>query len=70
MSNLPKAVFINEEGPREGFQIEKGNIPTARKIELIEDVEDLGAASTETLGAPGNQLEFGVIARPLGLDSE
>jgi hypothetical protein len=41
-----------------------------RKVELIEDVEDLGAASTETLGAPGNQLEFGVIARPLGLDSE
>ena len=41
-----------------------------RKIELIEAVEDLGAASTETLGAPGIQLEFGVIARPLGLESE
>ena len=42
MSNLPKAVFINEEGPREGFQIEKGNIPTARKIELIDELSDTG----------------------------
>jgi len=41
-----------------------------RKIDQIDDVEDLGVASTETLGAPGNQLEFGVIARPLGLESE
>jgi hydroxymethylglutaryl-CoA lyase len=36
MSDLPKFVHINEEGPREGFQFEKGVIPTARKIELID----------------------------------
>ena len=35
MASLPTRVQINEEGPREGFQIEKGTIPTARKIELI-----------------------------------
>jgi hydroxymethylglutaryl-CoA lyase len=36
MSDLPAAVHINEEGPREGFQIEKGPIPTMRKIALID----------------------------------
>ena len=36
MPSLPKRVHIAEEGPREGFQIEKGPIPTARKIELID----------------------------------
>lgn len=35
-----------------------------------EQIEDLGTASVETLGAPGNQLEFGVIARPLGIEAE
>ena len=36
MSDLPRSIRINEEGPREGFQIEKGPIATARKIELID----------------------------------
>lgn len=35
-SNFPNLVHIKEEGPREGFQYEKGHIPTARKIELID----------------------------------
>jgi hydroxymethylglutaryl-CoA lyase len=35
VSDLPKRIHIQEEGPREGFQFEKGAIPTARKIELI-----------------------------------
>jgi len=35
MSDLPAAVEIREEGPREGFQIEPGPIPTRRKVELI-----------------------------------
>ena len=30
MADLPKTVHIKEEGPREGFQIEKGPISTAR----------------------------------------
>ena len=42
MADLPKSVRINEEGPREGFQIEKGPIPTARKIELIEALSRTG----------------------------
>ena len=42
MSDLPKSVHINEEGPREGFQIEKGPIPTARKIELIDALSETG----------------------------
>jgi hydroxymethylglutaryl-CoA lyase len=35
-------VHITEEGPREGFQIEKGPIPTARKIELIDALSQTG----------------------------
>ena len=42
MSDLPRSVTINEEGPREGFQIEKGSISTARKIELIEALAETG----------------------------
>ena len=30
MSDLPKRIEIDEEGPREGFQIEKGPISTER----------------------------------------
>jgi hydroxymethylglutaryl-CoA lyase len=42
MSDLPKSVRINEEGPREGFQFEKGPIATARKIELIDSLSKTG----------------------------
>jgi hydroxymethylglutaryl-CoA lyase len=42
MADLPKEVLINEEGPREGFQFEKGPIPTARKIELIDALSKTG----------------------------
>jgi hydroxymethylglutaryl-CoA lyase len=42
MSDLPGAVRISEEGPREGFQIEKGPIATARKIELIDALSQTG----------------------------
>jgi hydroxymethylglutaryl-CoA lyase len=42
MSDLPKRVRILEEGPREGFQIEKGPIPTARKIALIDSLSETG----------------------------
>ncbi len=42
MSDLPKSVSISEEGPREGFQIEPGPIPTARKIELIDALSETG----------------------------
>lgn len=42
MSDLPSTVWINEEGPREGFQIEKGPIATERKIELIDSLSETG----------------------------
>jgi isopropylmalate/homocitrate/citramalate synthase len=42
MSDLPKHVHIQEEGPREGFQIEPGPIPTAGKIRLIEALAETG----------------------------
>ncbi len=42
MSDIPAAVHINEEGPREGFQIEKGPIPTTRKIALIDALSGTG----------------------------
>jgi hydroxymethylglutaryl-CoA lyase len=42
MSDIPSTVRISEEGPREGFQIEKGPIPTARKIELIDALSKTG----------------------------
>lgn len=49
MSNLPKSVRINEEGPREGFQIERGAIPTARKIELIDSLSETGLKQIQTV---------------------
>ena len=42
MSDMPKFVDINEEGPREGFQFEKGAISTVRKIELIDALSQTG----------------------------
>ena len=42
MPNVPSAVSITEEGPREGFQFERGAIPTARKIELIDALSGTG----------------------------
>lgn len=42
MSDMPKRVRILEEGPREGMQIEKGAIPTQRKIDLIDSLSETG----------------------------
>ncbi|MBL6456847.1 hydroxymethylglutaryl-CoA lyase [Belnapia sp. T6] len=42
MADLPQHVDIHEEGPREGFQIEPGPIPTAEKVALIEALSDTG----------------------------
>jgi len=42
MSDLPTSVEIREEGPREGFQIEPGPIPTERKVALIEALAATG----------------------------
>ncbi|MBM9594715.1 hydroxymethylglutaryl-CoA lyase [Roseitranquillus sediminis] len=48
MADLPKFVQINEEGPREGFQIEKGPISTRRKIELIDALSETGLNHIQT----------------------
>jgi hydroxymethylglutaryl-CoA lyase len=42
MAMLPTSIRIKEEGPREGFQFEKGPIATARKIELIDALARTG----------------------------
>lgn len=42
MSDLPTVVHLTEEGPREGFQIERHVIPTARKVELIDALANTG----------------------------
>lgn len=42
MTKFPKRVEMKEEGPREGFQIEKNPIPTARKIEFIDALSQTG----------------------------
>jgi hydroxymethylglutaryl-CoA lyase len=42
MTDLPSRIDVNEEGPREGFQIEPGPISTADKIALIEALAETG----------------------------
>lgn len=49
MADLPKSIRINEEGPREGFQFEKGPISTARKIELIDSLSKTGLKHIQTV---------------------
>ena len=45
--NLPKSVRIVDVGPRDGLQNEKGEVPTAVKLELIERLADAGIRSIE-----------------------
>ncbi len=42
MADWPKSVHIHEEGPREGFQYEKGPISTDAKVELIDALSETG----------------------------
>jgi len=42
VSDFPKSISIEEDGPREGFQVEKTLIPTAQKIELIDALSNTG----------------------------
>jgi hydroxymethylglutaryl-CoA lyase len=42
VADFPSSIRINEEGPREGFQIETGAITTERKIELIDALSGTG----------------------------
>jgi hydroxymethylglutaryl-CoA lyase len=47
MNRLPASVRIVEVGPRDGLQNEKGEVPTAVKLELIERLSDAGLQAIE-----------------------
>ncbi len=49
MPKLPASIEIVEEGPREGFQIEKGPITTARKIELVDALSATGLKTIQVV---------------------
>jgi hydroxymethylglutaryl-CoA lyase len=49
MSDIPNKVTIYEVGPREGFQFEKGMIPTERKLELVNALDDTGVFDIEVV---------------------
>ncbi len=60
MSDLPQSVQINEEGPREGFQFEKGPIATERKIELIDALSETGLHHIQTVSFVNPRLVPGM----------
>src|SRR5690606_2247816 len=74
MTQYPDRVFIKEEGPQEGFQIEGGDIPTARKIALIDALSLTGLRHIQTVSfvnpalvpgmADAEQVVGGFHARP------
>ncbi|MFT4507360.1 hydroxymethylglutaryl-CoA lyase [Caballeronia sp. 15711] len=47
MNNKTRRIRINEDGPREGFQIESVSIPTARKVDLINALSGTGLAEIQ-----------------------
>jgi hydroxymethylglutaryl-CoA lyase len=47
MDKLPASVRIVDVGPRDGLQNEKGEVPTAIKLELIERLADAGLSAIE-----------------------
>ena len=47
MDGLPSNVTVVEVGPRDGLQNEKGIVPAAVKIELIERLADAGLPVVE-----------------------
>ncbi|WP_028602913.1 hydroxymethylglutaryl-CoA lyase [Ottowia thiooxydans] len=47
MADYPNSVRINEDGPREGFQIERADIPSQDKIELIDALSQTGLKSIQ-----------------------
>jgi hydroxymethylglutaryl-CoA lyase len=47
MNDLPKAVIFHEEGPREGFQMEKQLFPLSGRIELIDALSQSGLSQIQ-----------------------
>ena len=74
MSDLPASVQISEEGPREGFQFEKGFIATAQKIALIDALSQTGLDHIQIVSfvnprlvpgmADADEVVAGVTPRP------
>jgi len=74
MSDLPKRVDISEEGPREGFQFEKGPIATAKKIALIDALSQTGLKHIQIVSfvnpknvpgmADADEVVAGITPRP------
>jgi len=60
MAPLPSRIHITEEGPREGFQIEEGPIPTARKIELIDALSKTGLGHIQVVSFVNPELVPGM----------
>ena len=55
MADFHKSRQFHEEGPREGFQIEKGQIPTARKIELVDSLSETGLKQIQVASFVSNK---------------
>lgn len=60
MSDFPKRIEIHEEGPREGFQIEKGPISTERKIEFIDALSETGLKTIQIVSFVNPKLVPGM----------
>lgn len=55
-AELPSSIQINEEGPREGFQIEPGPISTDDKVRLINALSDTGVQSIQVCSFVSERL--------------
>jgi isopropylmalate/homocitrate/citramalate synthase len=44
---FPKAIEINEEGPREGFQIEKKHYPLAARAAVVDALSKTGLSKIQ-----------------------
>ena len=44
---FPKAIEINEEGPREGFQIEKKHYPLAARAAVVDALSETGLSKIQ-----------------------
>lgn len=55
-SNIPSYLYITEEGPREGFQIEPGPIATADKIRLINALSETGLTTIQVCSFVSERL--------------
>lgn len=71
---LPARISVHEVGPREGMQIEKGPIPTADKIRLVDMLSECGFPEIEVTSfvspkwvpqmADAEQVVAGIALRP------